>query len=188
MSKPLVVSVYGSARPQPDHPLYIQAEHLGRLLGEAGYTVMTGGYGGVMEAASKGAKQAGAHVIGVTVGLFERSGRRSGPNPYVDEVIRYDTLSERLLHVVTRSDAAIALAGGIGTLSEVALTWSLLQVGEIKPKPFVLLGREWDDLFTLYRSDGMFITEEEMNLWQLALTPEEAVMLIKNWKQRGQGA
>lgn len=185
MSKPLVVSVYGSARPQPHHPLYMQAERLGRLLGEAGYTVMTGGYGGVMEAASKGAKQAGAHVIGVTVGLFERSGRRSGPNPYVDEVIRYDTLSERMLHIVTQCDAAVALAGGIGTLNEVALTWSLMQVGEIKPKPFVLLGREWLDLFTLYRGDGSFITEEEMSLWQPANTPEEAVTLIRNWKQGG---
>ena len=62
-----VVSVYGSARIQPDHPAYKEAEQVGMLLASAGYTVQTGGYGGVMEAASKGAAQAGGHVIGVSV-------------------------------------------------------------------------------------------------------------------------
>src|SRR3990172_1929274 len=108
-----IVAVFGGSSPQPGEPAYAEAEDVGRLLAESGYTVMTGGYGGTMEAASKGAKAAGGKVIGVTVGLFERSeGRR--PNDFIDEVIRYDSLRDRLHHLVAECDAAVALRGGIG--------------------------------------------------------------------------
>jgi hypothetical protein len=181
MASQPVVSVFGASSPQPGEPVYEIAEETGRLLAEAGYTVMTGGYGGTMEAVSKGAKSAGAYVIGVTVAVFEGPGKRPGPNTYVDEVIRYDNLRDRLYHLVGQCDAAIALPGGIGTLSEVALMWSLLQVGEIGPIPFVLLGGGWDDLLTRLYGDGQFIRAEYMRLWKAARTPAEAVNLLKTW-------
>lgn len=175
-----IVSVFGGSAPRPGEPAYEEAYTLGKLLGEAGYTVMTGGYAGTMEASSKGAKEAGAQVIGVTVGMFERAGHL--PNDYVDDIVHYDTLSERLVHVVKAADAAIALPGGIGTLSEVALTWSLLQTGEVEPMPFVLLGEEWGRLLQTHYATGQYIREADMSLWQVARTPEQAVTLLRNWK------
>src|SRR5688572_2614470 len=122
-----VVSVFGGAAPQPGSATYEEAETLGRFLAQAGYAVLTGGYAGTMEDTSKGAKEAGGHVIGVSVAQIER---RFGANlnPYIDEIIHYESLYERLHHLVVKCSAAIALPGGIGTLSEVALTWSLIQV------------------------------------------------------------
>lgn len=175
-----VVSVYGGGSPQPGDDAYEQARRLGSQLAEAGYTVMTGGYAGTMEAVSRGASEADGHVTGVTVSLFDQMGREA--NRYVDEVINYDTLAERLLHLVTRADAAVALPGGVGTLSEVALTWSLLQTGEIAPMPFILLGERWDDLMHLYYGEGQYIREQHLHLFQVARTPQQAVTMIRNWK------
>jgi uncharacterized protein (TIGR00730 family) len=180
MSTSPVVSVFGGASVRPGDPAYAQAERLGGLLAGAGYTVMTGGYSGTMEAASKGAKEAGGHVIGVTAAIFEVAGRRPGPNAYVDQVIRHETLRERVYHLVARCDAAVALPGGIGTLSEVALTWSLLQVGEIAPKPFVLVGEMWRDVLAHFYGDGAYVREASMALMRFARTPEDVLSLLKD--------
>jgi len=177
------VTVFGASMTRPTDPEYATAEHLGSLLAKSGYAVMTGGYFGMMEAVSKGAKSAGGHVIGVTVSIFEGAGRRSGPNAYNDEVIPYDTLRDRLLHLVDHCDAAIALPGGIGTLSEVALMWSFLQVDEIRRKPFVLLGDFWVDVLTRLYDQGRYIREAHLDLWQSAQTAEEAVALLDGWKR-----
>jgi uncharacterized protein (TIGR00730 family) len=174
-----VVSVYGSSAPQPGEDGYELAHRLGRELAGAGYTVMTGGYAGTMEAVSRGAHEAGGHVIGVTARLFDAMGHEA--NSYIDEEIAYDTLAERLLHLVTRSDAAVALPGGVGTLSEVALTWSLLQTGEITPRPFVLLGEWWDAWMRAYYGEGQYIREQHLHLFQVARTPQQAVTMLRNW-------
>jgi uncharacterized protein (TIGR00730 family) len=178
-----IVTVFGAAAMSPTDPEYARAEHLGRLLAEAGYVVMTGGYFGSMEAVSKGAKSAGGHVIGVTVSRFEGPGRRSGPNTYVDEVVRYDSLRDRLLHLVERCDAAVALPGGIGTLSEVSLLWSFLQTDEVDLKPFVLLGDFWAGLLTHLCDQGGYISRECLTLWQQARTPDEVVTILNDWKR-----
>ncbi len=175
-----IVSVFGASSAEPGSPDYQEAERLGRLLAEAGYDVMTGGYAGLMEAASKGAKEAGGRVVGVTVVAFEHAGH--APNPYIDEMVIYNTLSERLLHLVRACDAAVALPGGIGTLSEVALTWSLLQVNEIRPKPFILVGEQWANLLRMAYGQGQYIREHDMHLFEVARTPEQAVTLIRNWE------
>src|SRR5215831_4366333 len=128
---PSIISVFGGSSPKPDTPAYEEARALGAALAGAGFTVATGGYTGVMEGASRGAHEAGGHVIGVTCSLIEEwRGLRA--NVWVKEEKRFATLRERLGHLVEFCDGAVALPGGIGTLSEVALTWSLLQTGEIK--------------------------------------------------------
>jgi uncharacterized protein (TIGR00730 family) len=178
-----IVTVFGAAAMPPTDPEYVRAQSLGRLLAEAGYAVMTGGYLGSMEAVSKGAKSAGGHVIGVTVSRFEGPGRRSGPNAYIDEVIRYESLRDRLLHLVDRCDAAVALPGGIGTLSEVALMWSFLQTDEVGQKPFILLGDFWAGLLTHLCDQGSYISRECLALWQQARMPEDVVMILNDWKR-----
>jgi uncharacterized protein (TIGR00730 family) len=182
MSSPVAV-IFGGSSPRPGDTAYTQAERLGSLLVQAGFAIMTGGYGGTMLAASKGAAEAGGHVIGVTAGQLERNmGQKA--NPYVDEVVHYDTLRDRLYHLVERSDASVALPGGIGTLSEVALTWSLLQVGEIALKPFVLLGTRWRETLLAYYGTGEYISQADMALWRVVDTPEEVVTVLTNWPRR----
>ena len=144
-----IVSVFGGSRPAAGDAAYEEARWLGAALAQSGWVVATGGYAGVMEAASRGACEAGGHVIGVTCGLIEEwKGLR--PNEWVKEEKKFATLRDRLGHLVEFCDAAIALPGGIGTLSEVALTWSLLQTGEIKAKPLVVVGKVWTETVSTF--------------------------------------
>lgn len=136
-----VAVVFGSNSPEEGDLDYAEARQLGYALAQAGFVVATGGYFGTMEATSRGAKEAGGHVIGVTTSIFD--GVRLHPNAYLDEEIKLPTLFQRLHRLVTMADVWVALPGGIGTLSEVALTWSLMQVGEMKRQPFVLVGEQW---------------------------------------------
>ena len=142
MAERKVISVFGSSAPEPGSVVYETARATGRLLAEAGYAVATGGYGGVMAGVSQGAAEAGGHVIGVTSAPIDAI-RPAGPNRWVNERVHFDTLRERLLHLVTVNDGMIALPGGIGTISEMTLAWSFVQVGEIPERPLVLVGDLW---------------------------------------------
>ena len=171
------VTIFGSNAVNANDAGYQEAFELGRLLGQAGYTIATGGYAGTMEAASHGAKEAGAHVIGVTTSRFD--GRGLAPNPWVDEEIKFPTLFQRLHYLVTCSDALVALRGGVGTLSEVALTWSLLQVGEMPRKPFVLVGPQWRHIMeTIYRESTA--REPDRALIRFAATVSQVTPLLKS--------
>jgi uncharacterized protein (TIGR00730 family) len=171
-----VISVFGSAVPQPGSQPFAEARLIGQLLVQAGFAVATGGYSGTMTAVSQGAAEAGGHVIGVTSEQIERF-RPLKPNPWVKEEIRYPTLRERLLHLVTHNHGMIALPGGIGTLSEMTLAWSFLQVGEIEPRPFVMLGAKWPPTIHAF-FDPMYIRQEHMELLYFADSPETAVTHI----------
>lgn len=170
-----IVSVFGGSAPQVGSEAYGAAWELGRRLAETGFSVATGGYAGVMAAASQGAAEAGGHVIGVTCELIENwKGLKA--NRWVAEEIRFRTLRERLHHLVEFCDVAVAMPGGIGTLSEIALSWSLMQTSEIPHKPLVLVGQAWQETFSTFirESDG-YIHAEDSEL--IALMPDvEAAM------------
>lgn len=168
-----VISVFGSSAPQPGSQAFAEARLVGRLLVEAGFAVATGGYSGTMTAVSQGAAEAGGHVIGVTSAQIEQF-RPLGPNAWVNEEIRYPTLRERLLHLVTQNDGMIVLPGGIGTLSEMALAWSFLQVGEISARPLAMLGALWPQTIRAF-FDPMYIKPEHMDLLYFADSPATAV-------------
>ena len=175
-----IVSVFGGSAPQPGTPPYAEAQALGAALARAGWTVATGGYLGVMEAASRGASEAGGHVIGVTCGRIE-DWRGLRANAWVKEVHHFATLRERLNHLVEFCDAAIALPGGIGTLSEVALAWSLVQTGEIPRKPLILLGQEWQALLTTFlRESGRYVRPGDEALVYMATGLDDAVRRLNS--------
>jgi len=140
------ITVFGSSQPQPGSPVYAEAYELGKLLAVAGHIVLTGGYVGTMEAVSRGANEAGGHVIGVTCDEIEKW-RAVGANVWVLEERRFATLQERLNELIRGCDAAIALPGGPGTLAEIALTWNLMIVASIPQKPLILVGQGWKALF-----------------------------------------
>ncbi|MCI0394170.1 MAG: LOG family protein [Chloroflexi bacterium] len=171
-----VIAVFGSSSPEAGSEAYEQARRLGRMLAEAGLAVSTGGYSGVMAAASQGAAEVGGHVIGVTCDQIE-SFRPLGPNEWVLEEVRRPTLRERLLHLVDHNDGMVVLPGGIGTLSEMALAWSFLQVGEIPPRPLVVVGHLWQATIEAFVRPE-YVAASHLTLIHVVDTPEEAVDFI----------
>jgi hypothetical protein len=140
------ITVFGGAQPKEGTIAYEEARELGKLLAERGHTVLTGGYMGTMEAVSRGAHEAGGHVVGVTCIDIEEW-RKSRPNQWVKEERRKKTLIERLSGLIEGCDAAIALPGGAGTLTEVSLMWNLMIVQSLPPRPLTLVGSGWQSTF-----------------------------------------
>ena len=168
-----MVAVFGSSTIRESAPEYLEAADLGRRLAAAGADVITGGYGGAMAACSRGAHEAGAHVVGVTVELFES---RAPVNRWVKERVHTSNLFERLRYIIGRADAFIAVSGSVGTLAEILLTWNLLMAKGHPPAPLVLLGTPWKDWLEAHREPGL-VLPELFTYVQLADTPEQAVRL-----------
>jgi uncharacterized protein (TIGR00730 family) len=140
------ITVFGGAQPKEDSSAYEEARELGKLLAERGHAVLTGGYFGTMEAVSRGASEAGGHVIGVTCQDIE-DWRGSKANAWVKEERKKKTLFERLQALIEGCDAAIALPGGAGTLAEISLMWNLMIVESLPPRPLILVGSGWQSTF-----------------------------------------
>jgi uncharacterized protein (TIGR00730 family) len=142
------VTVFGSARFKEDQPYYQLARETGKLLAEVGFTVMTGGGPGIMEAANRGARDAGGPSIGCNIQLpVEQQ-----PNPYLDRWITFRHFFVRKLMLVKYSYAFIALPGGFGTLDEIFEVATLIQTEKIRDFPLVLIGSEyWDPLLSFFR-------------------------------------
>lgn len=171
------VTVFGGAQPQPGTPAYEEAYRLGQILAGWGHTVLTGGYIGTMEAVSRGAAETGGHVIGVTCVEIERW-RPVGVNRWVKEERRTATLLERLQVLITGCDAAIALPGGPGTLTEIALTWNLMIVESLPPRPLVLVGEGWQSVFDqLFRSLSVYIPDRQRDYLRFAGDVETAARI-----------
>jgi len=174
------VSIFGGAQPTPGTPAYEEAYILGRLLGQAGHTVLTGGYIGTMEAISRGCSETGGHVIGVTCDDIEKW-RNVGPNVYIKEEMRFLTLGERLNALIFNCDAAIALAGGIGTLTEIALYWNYLAIGTLPVRPLVLVGDDWQVVFeTLLERLNIYIPRKSQAVMHFAPNVQVAFDLVNN--------
>lgn len=174
--KQKIISVFGSSSPQPGSADYEAARTVGRLLAQAGFTVQTGGYSGVMAAASQGAYEAGGHVIGVTSAQIERY-RPMPANQWVKEEIKQETLRDRLLHLVDNCLGAVVMPGGIGTLSEMALIWSFVQVGELTPRPIILVGGLWQRTIAAF-VDEAYVRPAHQDLIIVARTGNEAVQKL----------
>jgi uncharacterized protein (TIGR00730 family) len=137
-SRTAVVTVFGSSRPQEGGAHYEQARELGRLLAARGFVVCSGGYGGVMEAVSRGAKEMHGRTMAVTADFFAAS-----VNTWVDEEIRVRTWEERLFELIRRGEGYVACPGGTGTLVELAVAWEMLNKSVMAGKPLVALGEFW---------------------------------------------
>ena len=172
------VSVFGGSQPKEGTPAYEEARLLGELLAQRGHVVLNGGYIGTMEAVSRGAAEAGGHVIGVTCEEIE-SWRGVGVNRWVKEERRKKTLMERLQALVEECDAAIALPGGPGTLTEIALTWNLMIVESLPQIPLILVGDGWQSVFgQVFEKQGTYTSENQRNLLQFAPDVKTAVEIL----------
>lgn len=174
------VSVFGGSQAKPGSQAYKEARQLGELLAQRGHTVLTGGYIGTMEAVSRGAHEAGGHVIGVTSAAIERW-RPGGANQWVIEQSRWETLLERLQFLVQECDAGIALPGGPGTLAEISLMWNLMVVESMHRRPLALVGNGWQSVFDqLFKALDMYIPAHQRKLVWFAKDVQTAVKFIEN--------
>ena len=128
-----VVAVFGSSRTPPASPNWQRAEAWGAAIARAGFAVATGGYGGSMEAVSRGAKAAGGLVIGVTAPDLFKS--RGGPNAHVDLELPAPTLPGRIERMLELARGALALPGGLGTLTEIMVAWNLAYIRQLQGEP-----------------------------------------------------
>jgi uncharacterized protein (TIGR00730 family) len=174
----LNITVFGGSQPKEGDDAYQEALDLGRLLAHAGHTVLTGGYIGTMEAVSCGASLAGGHVIGVTCDEIEKW-HPVRPNAWIKEERRYETLQERLNALIQGCDAAIALPGGPGTLTEIALTWNLMIVESLPRRPLVLVGKGWQAVLSQFmNSFDTYLPNHQRELLQFAPDASTAVKLV----------
>ncbi|HUC54313.1 MAG TPA: LOG family protein [Candidatus Cybelea sp.] len=147
MGKELVVTVFGSSRPREGEADYEEARILGRALAKHGFCICNGGYGGVMEAVSRGAKEAGGRTYGVTAEFF----KTAKLNAWIDVEVRAKTWEERLFELIRRADAFVACKGGTGTLVELAIVWEMLNKAVMTAKPFAVLGNFWQPVLDRVR-------------------------------------
>jgi uncharacterized protein (TIGR00730 family) len=172
------ITVYGGSNPKEGDAAYAEARSLGQLLAQAGHTVLTGGYIGTMEAVSRGAYEAGGHVIGVTCDDIEKW-RAVKPNAWIKEERRFKTLQDRLNALVQGCEAAIALPGGPGTLTEIALTWNLMIVESLPRRPLVLVGTGWQAVLNQFMTSfDLYLPVHQRELLQFSPDVKTAVQMV----------
>jgi uncharacterized protein (TIGR00730 family) len=142
-----VITVFGSSRPRPGDAHYDLAVELGAALASAGFAVCSGGYAGVMEAVSRGAKQAGGKTMAVTARFFSAQA-----NQWVDQEIRVETWQDRLFELIRRGEGYVVCPGGTGTLVELSVVWEMINKGVMAKKPIVSLSRFWQPVLECVRA------------------------------------
>lgn len=173
------VSIFGSSRVPQDNPLYKQTEQLSRLLAKSGYSVITGGGSGLMEAGNKGCYEAD----GESIGLHIRLPLEQHSNNFLSIKSDYNYFFVRKVMFVKYALAYIAMPGGYGTLDELSEALVLIQTRRIKPFPIILMGTDfWSGLIDWFKermvTDG-YCTKDDLNLFYVTDSPEEAVAHIK---------
>jgi uncharacterized protein (TIGR00730 family) len=178
------VTIYGSAQLRPDDELYRQTEEITRRLGELGFSIITGGGPGVMEAANKGARDAGVASVGLNIELPEEQ----ACNVYVTKPITFHHFFVRKVMLAKYATSFIIMPGGLGTLDELTELLSLMQSRKIKPFPLILFDSEYwkgflDWLHTPVLAKG-FISEEDFNILRVCDHPDEVIDIVQSWHQK----
>ena len=171
-SEDRIVTIFGGSKCGHDSDEYREARELGGHLAKAGFTICTGGYLGVMEAASRGAREAGGRVFGIVMNQF-----KSEPNRYLTDKVATNHFYDRLQNLITRSVGFVALRGGMGTVTEVSLVWNKLQTRVLDRRPIVLVGDCWRDVVDAWKKH-LAVSDEDIAYLDFADTGEEAAKII----------
>jgi uncharacterized protein (TIGR00730 family) len=172
------VTVFGSARFTEGHRYYELARQLGRRLAEQGYTVLTGGGAGIMEAANRGAKEGG----GLSIGCNIRLPREQEPNPYLDRFVEFEYFFVRKVMLIKYSQGFITMPGGYGTMDELFETMTLIQTKKIQRFPLIAMGSDyWLNMMSIRDAaiSGGTISESDLDLYELTDDVEEALRLLE---------
>ena len=175
------VSIYGSARITPDDELYAETQEIARRLGENGFSIITGGGPGVMEAANRGAMEAGVTSVGLNIDLPEEQ----APNTYTTKSITFHHFFVRKVMLVKYAIAFVIMPGGMGTLDEVTEVLTLMQTYKIKPFPVILYDSQfWNGFLEWLRSVMLirgYVSEEDFNLLRICDEPDRVIEAVHEW-------
>lgn len=167
-----IVTIFGGSKCGAESDEYKEAQKLGSLLAKAGFTICTGGYLGIMEAASRGAREAGGRVFGIVMNQF-----KTEPNRYLTDKVASDHFYDRLQNLITRSVGFVVFKGGMGTVTEMSLVWNKLQTRVLDRRPIVLIGDCWREVVKSFQ-DNLVVSEQDVSLLLFADDSEEAARLI----------
>jgi uncharacterized protein (TIGR00730 family) len=175
------VSIYGSARVKADDEIYKNAEEIAYRLGKMGFSIITGGGPGVMEAANKGATRAGVNSIGLNIILPEQQAL----NTFTTKTLSFNHFFVRKVMLVKYATAFVIMPGGLGTLDELTEILTLIQTHKIKPFPVVLFNSMYWEGFLNWLENTVllkgFISEKDFNLLRVSDKPEEVAQTVQNW-------
>ena len=178
------VSIYGSARIKPESELYKQTEEIARRLGKMGFSIVSGGGPGVMEAANRGAAEAGAVSVGLNIKLPEEQ----VCNTYSNKSITFNHFFVRKIMLVKYACVFIIMPGGLGTLDEVTELLTLMQTHKIKPFPVILFDSTYWQVFLDWLRDSAlsrgFISEEDFDLLRVCDNPDEVIQVVSKWSEK----
>ncbi|NOT46194.1 MAG: LOG family protein [Acidobacteria bacterium] len=167
-----IVTIFGGSKCSADSDEYKDARDLGGRLAEAGFTICTGGYLGIMEAASRGAREKGGRVFGIVMNQF-----KSEPNRYLTDKVATDHFYDRLQNLITRSVGFVAFRGGMGTVTEISLVWNKLQTGVLPRRPLVLVGDCWKSVVDSW-TENLVVSNADVGFLDFASNAEEACQVI----------
>ncbi|MEO7660047.1 MAG: LOG family protein [Pyrinomonadaceae bacterium] len=167
-----IVTIFGGSKCTEESPEYIEAKRLGSRLAEAGFTICTGGYLGIMEAASRGAREKGGRVLGIVMNQF-----KSEPNRYLTDKVATDHFYDRLQNLITRSVGFVAMRGGMGTVTEISLVWNKLTTGVLGPRPLVLVGDCWTPVVEAWKTN-LVVSEKDLSFLNFAADAESAARIV----------
>ena len=167
-----IVTIFGGSKCGHDSDEYREAREVGFKLAQAGFTICTGGYLGVMEAASRGAREAGGRVFGIVMNQF-----KSEPNRYLTDKVATDHFYDRLQNLITRSVGFVALRGGMGTVTEISLVWNKLMTRVLDRRPIVLVGDCWRDVVDAWKKH-LVVSDEDIAYLDFAHDADEAARII----------
>ena len=174
MSK--TITIFGSSRPREGDEEYQLAYEVGKQLSLAGFTICNGGFGGIMEASARGAKEAGGKTIGVT---FNIKGRAA--NSWIDEAIHVPALIDRMMKLVELGDAYVVLKGGTGTLLELAAVWEFINKGLLAEKPIVIVDDFWQNVVQTLREELLWEGAGDCTKFiHRASSPKECASYLKH--------
>ncbi len=177
------VSIFGSARTKPGTPYYEKAREIAALLVENGYNIITGGGGGIMEAANRGATEAGGKSVGLNINLpFEQK-----PNPYANISVEFNYFFIRKVMFVKYASAYVIMPGGFGTLDELFEAVTLIQTQRVMPLPLILFGTEyWSGLIDWVKARMLeegTISEKDLDIIKITDDPQEILGFVKESKK-----
>ncbi len=174
-----IITIFGSSTVLPDSPEYKTAYEVGELLANHGFIVCNGGYGGIMEASAKGAKNSGGKTIGIIIDFFGRT-----PNDFIDETISENNLLSRLNKLVHLGDAYIIFRGSTGTLAELSIVMEFMIKGLMREKPVIIIGEFWEPVIKLLSTELRDEKSERCaKLVYRVSIPSECIVVLKKFLQ-----
>jgi uncharacterized protein (TIGR00730 family) len=167
-----IITIFGGSKCDRNSPEYQEAKSMGRRLAEAGFTICTGGYLGIMEAASAGAHEVGGRVLGIVMNQFKHE-----PNRFLTDKVATDHFYDRLQNLITRSVGFVAFKGGMGTVTEISLVWNKLTTGVLDRRPLVLVGEAWPPVVAAWQQH-LIVSDADVRLLDFAENATDAAEII----------